>query len=321
MVASSAIVPAGRNLAGFLLLACPLRTPQIYLLDEQRQPVAAGETGEIYIGGAGVARGYRNQPELTAECFLPNPFSPVAGSRMYRTDDLGRLLPGGQIAFRGPADSQEKIRGHHLELDEIASALAQHPAVSSCAVAAKGAPEHGQAPKQTERRLVAYIVAREGMLSFARPNFANSFPRGFPNIWFPRRSCVMDALPLDANGKLDREALPEPTFRNQPAPSEFRAPESPVEIRIAAMLADLLNVDRIGLDDKFFLLGGHSLLGAAVDICAFGRASAVELTLRDLFEAQTLARLALKVENLWVARIESMSEEEATRILEEMERA
>ena len=316
VVATSANVPAEPQSPSLSAAAGgppPIGTPiahtQIYLLDEHRQPVAAGDTGEIYIGGAGVARGYRNRPELTAQHFLPNPFSRAEGARMYRTGDLGCLLPSGQIAFRGRVDSQEKIRGHRVEPDEVASALAQHPGVAACAVAAKG--------ELTERRLVGYLVPRNGA-SPSASELRDFLSARLPEYMVPAAFVRLEALPLNANGKLDREALPEPSDQNQPGAGEFRAPRSPVEIRIARILADLLNVDRVGLDDNFFLLGGHSLLGAQL-ILRIRERFGVELTLRHLFEAQTLVKLALKVESVWVAEIESMSEDEAARMLEEME--
>ncbi len=309
VVATSAIVPAGPQSGGLPPIGTPIAHTQIYLLDEQGRPVADGKTGEIYIGGAGVARGYRNRPDLTARHFLSNPFSPAHDARMYRTGDLGCVLPNGQIAFRGRADSQEKIRGHRVEPDEISSVLAQHPAVSSCAVAGKGA--------LTERRLVGYIVPRNGAAPSAS-DLRDFLSERLPEHMIPAAFVRLEALPLNSNGKLDREALPEPSSQNQPGAGEFRAPESPVELRIAHVLADLLNLDKVGLDDNFFLLGGHSLLGAQL-ILRIRERFGVELTLRHLFQAQTLAKLALTVENLWVAKIESMSEEEAARMLEEME--
>jgi amino acid adenylation domain-containing protein len=309
VVATSAIVPAGPQSGGPPPIGSPIAHTQIYLLDEQQQPVAAGVTGEIYIGGAGVARGYRNRPDLTAERFLPNPFSPATDARMYRTGDLGSLLPNGQIAFRGRSDGQEKIRGHRVEPDEIASVLAQHPGVATCAVVGKGS---------TERRLVAYLVVKEGSAP-AASELREFLSTGLPEYMIPAAFVRLKALPLNANGKLDRDALPEPSLQNRPSEGAFRAPESPVELRIAAILSELLSVERVGLDDNFFLLGGHSLLGAQL-IMRVRERFGVDLTLRHLFEAQTLAMLARKVESLWVAKIESMSEEEATRLLEEMER-
>jgi amino acid adenylation domain-containing protein len=310
VVATSAIVPAKPESSSAPAIGLPIAHTQIYILDEQRQPVAGNETGEIYIGGASVARGYRNRPDLTAERFLPDPFSQTRAARMYRTGDLGSLLPNGQIAFRGRADNQEKIRGNRVEPGEITSALAQHPGVATCAVVGKGSA--------TERRLVAYIVAKPG-ISPSASELREFLSARLPEYMVPAAFVRLNALPLNSNGKLDREALPEPSHPNLPSEGVFRAPKTPVEIRVAGVLADLLKVERVGLDDNFFLLGGHSLLGTQL-ILRIRERFGVDLTLRHLFEAQTLAKLALKVENLWIAKIESMSEEEATRMLAEMER-
>jgi len=318
VVATSAIIPSEPESGGLPPIGRPISHTQIYLLDRKRQPVAAGEIGEIYIGGTSVARGYRNRPDLTRERFLPNPFSPVPGARMYRTGDLGCLLPGGQIAFRGRADNQEKIRGHRVEPDEVACVLAQHRSVASCAVAVKGAParENDARDSQgTEKRLVAYIVAQNG-ISPSASELREFLAARLPEYMMPSAFLRLNALPLNANGKLDREALPEPSEPNLPAAAALRAPESPVQIRMAAILEDLLNVSRIGLDDNFFLLGGHSLLGAQL-IVRIRERFGLELTLRQLYESQTLAKLASQVENLWIAKIECMSEEEAKRMLEE----
>jgi amino acid adenylation domain-containing protein len=310
VVATSGTVPAGPRGGGLPSIGSPIAHTQIYLLDEQRNPVAPGETGEIYIGGASVARGYRNRPDLTAERFLPNRFSNAADARMYRTGDLGCMLPDGQIAFRGRADGQVKIRGHRVEPDEIAGALSHHPAVAVCVVVGKGTPK-------TERRLVAYIVAKKGACPGAS-ELREFLSARLPEYMIPAAFERLNELPLNANGKLDREALPEPSHQSPSEEGVFRSPQSPVEIRIAGILADLLNVNRIGLDDNFFLLGGHSLLGAQL-ILRIRERFGVDLSMRHLFEAQTLAKLAQQVESLWVAKIESMSEDQALRLLEEME--
>jgi acyl-CoA synthetase (AMP-forming)/AMP-acid ligase II/acyl carrier protein len=311
VVATSAVIPSEAEADGPPPIGSPIAHTQIYILNEQRQPVTEGETGEIYIGGTSVARGYRNRPDLTAERFLPNPFSPAEDARMYRTGDLGCFLPGGQIAFRGRADNQEKIRGNRVEPDEIASVLNQHPAVATCAVVGKGIA-HG-----TDRRLVAYFVPKTGKHPTVS-ELREFLSERLPDYMVPSAFLRMQELPLNANGKLDRAALPDPG-REQHSEGVYREPQSAVEIRIAGILSELLNVEQVGLDDNFFLLGGHSLLGAQL-ILKIRERFGVELTLRHLFEAQTLIKLAMKVENLWVAKIESMSEEEASRMLEEMER-
>ncbi len=281
----------------------------IYLLDENRQPVAPGETGEIYIGGTSVARGYRNQAELTSERFVPNPFSPAVDARMYRTGDLGALLPDGQIAFHGRLDNQEKIRGHRIEPDEIISLLVRHAKVQSATVVARGV--------NCAKQLVAYIVPAKGPAPKSI-ELREYLAKELPEYMIPSLFVHMDALPLTTNGKIDRALLPEPSAHNSLDTTQFRAPESPVEIQIAAILGELLRVDRVGLDDNFFLLGGHSLLGTQLVMKAqekFG----VMLTLRDLFAAQTVGKLSSEIERQLMERLDAMSEEEAGRMLEQME--
>ncbi len=282
---------------------------QIYLLNENRELVAAGEIGEIYIGGTSVARGYWNQPELTAERFLANPFSPAVDARMYRTGDLGALLPDGQIAFHGRADNQEKILGHRIEPDEIVSVLARHPKVASAAVVARGV--------NCTKQLVAYVVPTAGE-SPRTSELREALSRELPEYMIPSLFVRIEALPLTTNGKLDRAALPEPGADNALDTTPYRAPESPIEIQIAAILGELLHVDRVGLDDNFFLLGGHSLLGTQLVLRArekFG----VTITLRDLFAAQTVGKLSDEIERQLIDRLDAMSEEEAGLMLEQME--
>jgi amino acid adenylation domain-containing protein len=312
VVATSATVPAAPQSGGLPPIGTPIAHTKIYLLDRNRRPVAAGETGEIYIGGASVARGYRNRPDLTAERFLQDPFGKASGARMYRTGDLGRLLPSGQIAFHGRADNQEKIRGYRVEPDEVSGLLAQHPGVASCAVLAKGDPK-------TEKRLVAYVVARKG-IAIATSELREFLAARLPEYMIPSAFVRLKTLPLNATGKLDREALPEPYEPTPPSSSAvvYRTPENPVEIRLAAMLADVLKVERVGLDDNFFILGGHTLLADRL-LQRIRESFGVELTLRHLHEARTLVKLARQVEKLWAARLASASEEEARQMLREME--
>ncbi len=282
---------------------------QIYLLNENREPVAAGETGEIYIGGTSVARGYRNQPELTGERFVTNPFSAYPDARMYRTGDLGSLLPDGQVAFHGRVDNQEKIRGNRIEPDEIVSVLTRHRKVATAAVVARGV--------NCAKQLVAYIVPAAGEAPRSS-ELREALSKNLPEYMIPSMFVRMEALPLTSNGKLDRAALPAPSAQNSLDTTPYRAPESPIEIQMAAVLADLLHVDRVGLDDNFFWLGGHSLLGTQLVLRArekFG----VSLTLRDLFAAQTVGKLSSEIERQLIERLDSMSEEEAGRMLAQLE--
>ncbi len=284
----------------------PIAGTAIYFLDEENAPVAPGWPGEICIGGPSVGRGYRNRPELTAERFIADPFSSVPGARLYRTGDLGSALPNGDICFRGRIDNQVKIRGYRVEPDGIAAILARHPAVASCAVVPR-------ARAHSEKYLVAYLVAAEGQ-SPSSEELRAFLGHSVPEYMIPVAFVGLAKLPLTSSGKLDKNALPEPSSDNSLDRTGFRAPATPTETTLAAIVADVLGVAEIGADDNFFLLGGHSLLGTQVVIRA-REAFGVELTLWHLFEAQTVANLAAIIETLLVAQLDAMSDEEAQRLL------
>jgi acyl carrier protein len=259
-----------------------------------------------------VGRGYRNRPELTAERFLENPYSSSPGARMYRTGDLGTLREDGKISFRGRIDNQEKIRGHRIEPDEIVSVLDQHPGVTSSAVLAR-------ADATGERRLVAYI----GPGPDAPPSSAELrefVARRLPEYMVPSVFVRIHQWPLTSSGKINRAALPEPSPDNLLGQADFRPPLSPIQVQVAGILSELLRVDRVGLDDNFFLLGGHSLLGAQV-LLRIRQKFGVEMTLRGLFAAQTVAKLASEIERLLISKLDSMSEEEARQMLDLAEAA
>jgi amino acid adenylation domain-containing protein len=284
-------------------IGCAIANTEIHLLDPLGRPVGDGQIGEIHVGGAGVGRGYRRRPELTAERFVPDRCGGAPGARLYRTGDLGARLPDGQIAFHGRVDAQEKIRGHRIEPDEVVRALNRHPGVAASAVVARGAA--------ADRQLVGYVVAAEGAAPSA--DELRTFLAGFlPDYMVPASFVALAALPLTTSGKLDRQALPEPAPENALGSTRYRAPETPIEETLATIVAGLLGIERVGADDNFFLIGGHSLLGTQVVLrarLAFG----IELSLRDLFEAETVANLAAVVEQQLVAKLAAMSDEEAQR--------
>lgn len=311
VVATSGVVKPAENASNDErpAIGAAIANTNIYILNENHEPVAPGEIGEIYIGGTSVARGYRNQTVLTMERFVPNPFSPAIDARMYRTGDLGAILPDGQIAFHGRVDNQEKIRGHRIEPDEIVSVLVRHAKVESAAVVARGV--------NCTKQLVAYIVPAKGP-SPKSAELREHLTKELPEYMIPSVFVHMEKLPLTSNGKIDRALLPEPKGENSLDTTQFRAPESPVEIQIASILRELLHVDRVGLDDNFFLLGGHSLLGTQLVMKAQERFG-VALTLRDLFVAQTVGKLSSEIERQLMERLDAMSEEEAGRMLEQME--
>ncbi|HEX5507504.1 MAG TPA: non-ribosomal peptide synthetase [Pseudolabrys sp.] len=303
VVATSGRVPAGRSDVTLPTIGSAISNTQIYLLDEDRKQVARGESGEIYIGGACVGRGYRNRPELTGERFVADPFSTIPGARMYRTGDLGRRLPDGEVAFEGRVDEQEKIRGYRVEPDEIVTVLNRHAGVVSSAVIGAG--------KDGDRRLVAYFVPSGGVPVTAE-SLRDFLARFLPDHMIPGTFVKTAALPLTANGKLDKSALPKPAANNAPATSQYRAPVTPTERRIAEIVAKVLGVDHVGVDDNFFLIGGHSLLGTQV-VLQVRQTFGVDLTLRHLFKAPTVANVSSSVEDLILQKIQSMSDEEAQR--------
>lgn len=300
VVATSGVIPSsaqnqppsiGREIDGV----------QIYILDDNHRPVADGATGEIYIGGAGLARGYRNRLDLTTERFVRDPFSSNSNfhseSRLYRTGDLARRLPDGQIAFLGRVDDQVKIRGYRVEPAEIATVLGQHPAVQSNVVVARE-DEPGK------KELVAYLVLSSGG-ELNAGELRDHLRQRLPDYMVPAQFIAMQELPLNANGKLDRAALPAPNGSGQHAES-YVEPRTPVEEELAKLLAPLLKLDRVGINDNFFLLGGHSLLGTQL-IARVSERFGVDLTLLKLFDHPTVAEMSVEIEDLILARVESES--------------
>lgn len=285
----------------------PIANTEIYILDERMQQVPIGEPGEIYIGGAGLARGYRNRPDLTSERFVPNPFSSESNARFYQTGDLARYLPDGQIAFLGRVDEQIKIRGFRVEPAEIVTALDQHPAVKASIVLAR---EVGPGDK----RLVAYFVST----AKAQPTHSelhNFLAARLPEYMVPATFVKLDSLALNPSGKVDRTALPEPNAGNVLRDGAFVEPQTSIEKRVTDILAALLHLEQVSAEDNFFLLGGHSLMGAQL-IAKVRDAFNVELSLRSLFDAPTVTELSAKIETALLAKLEAMSEDEAQRILE-----
>jgi amino acid adenylation domain-containing protein len=259
---------------------------EVLVLDEARRPVRAGSAGELYIGGAGLARGYRHRPDLTAERFVPHPTAP--GARLYRTGDRARLQPDGSVAFLGRLDDQVKIRGHRVELDEVTAALATHQGVEEAAVVAR----EGDGG---ERHLVAYVVPAAGVAP-SRDALVATLRRSLPDYMVPAVFVTLAALPVTTNGKVDRAALPAPDGANTLRDASAAvAPRTEVEAEVARILAALLDVEDVSVDDNFFLLGGHSLLGTQL-IMRLRDAFGVELALRTLFDAPTVAELAAEIE-------------------------
>lgn len=268
---------------------------EIHILDDRMRPVLSGESGEIYVGGAGVARGYRNNPALTAERFvtIPSQNGNPNGSRLYRTGDLARLMPNREIEFLGRVDEQMKIRGFRVEPGEIVSTLNSHPGVQSSAVSLQGG--------DSGKRLVAHIVtASDRQVTLA--GLRETLSRRLPEYMVPSVFVKIESLPLTVNGKVDYAALPMPTAADTLPESEFIAPRTLVEKRLAAILSPLLHVERVSAKDNFFLLGGHSLLGTQL-LTKIREAFEVDLSLLSLFDHPTVEGMSVEIENLILAKV------------------
>ncbi len=264
----------------------PLANTRVYVVDRHGRPVPAGVPGELLIGGSGVARGYLERPALTAERFVPDPFGPEPGGRLYATGDRARFLADGRIEHLGRADDQVKVRGFRIEPGEVESALAEHPGVRRAAVAARDDPAGG-------KRLVAYVVpAAEAAPSPAE--LRAWLRRTLPEHMVPGVVVPLRRLPLTPGGKTDRRALPEPEA-GAAGGAEHVPPSTPVQEILAGIWAGVLETGSVGATDDFFALGGHSLLGTQV-VSRIRDALGVEVALRDLFEAPTLAGLAGRIE-------------------------
>ncbi|CAH0354925.1 non-ribosomal peptide synthetase/type I polyketide synthase [Aquabacterium sp. CECT 9606] len=268
------IVPIGR----------PIANTRMYVLDEQLRLLPVGAEGELYIGGVQVGMGYVARPDLTAERFLPDPFNP--GGRMYKTGDVGRWLDDGAIEYLGRADHQVKIRGNRIELGEIETQLTNHPQVNRCVVVAR---EFGPG----DVRLVAYIVPNGTPPDAAQVKAHLSAQ--LPEYMLPQHTVILDTIPLLPNGKIDRKALPAPAEPKASTSTLAQAPRNELEQAIAQAMQAMLKVPQIGVDDDFFALGGHSLLAARV-IGQLNKQLGLQLTLRNLFEAPSVAKLARAIE-------------------------
>lgn len=301
VVSTSGVVPP-QGIAGTLpSIGRPISNVSVYILDEAMTEVPSGGVGEIHVGGRNLAIGYLNAPEMTASKFIAKSFED-GSSRLYRTGDLGCYLPNGEVAFRGRIDQQVKVRGYRIELEEIISALSKHPGIEAATVIAR---ENTSGEKQ----LIAYITYRSGDVP-AQSALRDFLSRQLPDYMIPSVFVEMDSLPFSASGKVDLAALPVPEV----SPDAYVAPRNPVERRIAEILAPLLGVEEVSVEDNFFMLGGHSLLGTQL-IARLRSTFGVELTLRSLFESPTIAALAGQVERLLYERLKAMSDEEAAGLL------
>jgi amino acid adenylation domain-containing protein len=287
VVATSGSVPPTARPAILPPIGRPIACTDIHVLDERLQPVPVGSPGEIFIGGGGVARGYHHRPDLTAERFIPDPFSNRPGARLYRTGDLARQLPDGQLEFLGRMDDQIKIRGYRVEPEEIVSALSRHPGLRASAVVARE-------DQPGAYRLVAYVVP-QGDADLTVAGLRDLLRGSLPDYMIPAAFVRVGALPLTPSGKIDRAALPVATPDNTLQDTPQAEPCTETEQIVADVVGELLNLEAVGLDDNFFMLGGHSLLGAQL-IARLREGFGVDLTLRSLFEAPTVAALAAELD-------------------------
>ena len=264
------------------VIGIPIPDLQVYILDPQGQPAPIGVPGEMYVGGAGVARGYLNRAELTAQRFVLDPFHPAQGARLYRTGDLARRHENGDIEYLGRIDHQVKIRGFRIELGEIEAGIARHPAVREVAVLA-------QENVAGDKRLVAYIAVENppaALIDQLRALILTTMPE----YMVPAHFVMLGALPLTENGKVDRKALPAPTISRDGIARRFVAPRTPTEETLAQIWSAVLGIDKVGIHEHFFELGGDSIL--SIQVISRCRQAGLHLTPKDLFDRPTVAQLA-----------------------------
>jgi amino acid adenylation domain-containing protein len=270
-----------------VLIGRPLGNVKTYLLDTHNHPAPLGVFAELFIGGAGVARGYLAEPDLTAQRFVPDPFSGKAGTRLYRSGDRVRYRPGGEISFIGRLDYQVKIRGHRIEPGEVEAALRKDPQVREAIVV-------NSEERRGEKRLVAYIVARQ-QATMSLTALQKGLRENLPDYMMPTGWVLLDEIPLTPSGKVDRAALPDAGQMRLDTGQSFVAPPTLIEETLAAIWRQVLNLDQVGSNDNFFWLGGHSLLATQI-ISRIRESFQVELPVRSLFELPTLTELSKRIE-------------------------
>ena len=281
------ITPERLRGTGFVAIGKPIPNNTIYILDRHMEPCPPGIPGVLYIGGSGIARGYLKRPELTAEKFVPNPFSTVSGAALYNSGDAARYTPDGNVEFLGRVDNQVKIRGFRIELGEVEAAIAKHPSVEQVVVIAR---EIG--PR--DLGLVAYVVAKPGVAIDIHEVRA-SLKGKLPAYMLPAVFEVLEKIPLSANRKVDRKALPAPKQKSVDVADAFIAPRNENEEKLAGLWSEVLRFSPIGINDNFFELGGHSLMAIQV-ISRVRNHFGVELPMRVLFDNPTVAELCIAIE-------------------------
>ena len=300
VVATSGVVSP--DLHGTPSIGRPILGTSIYLLNEKKEKVSDGIAGEIYIGGNSVGRGYRNLPEATRDAFLPDPFASTPGARMYRSGDVGVRLPNGEIEFRGRLDRQVKIRGYRIELDEIGSVLHRHNHVAFATVIVSTSGKG-------ENQLIAYVLPKADVVLTALELQAHLLD-SLPDYMVPAIFVQLQQLPVSLNGKIDLAMLERPSDANLLKGAAVRQPSTPIEERLLAMVQELLGSNTVTMEDDFFLVGGHSLIGMQL-VLRLRETFGVDFTLRQLFQASTVEKLAAAIETMLIEAVESLSDEEA----------
>ena len=269
------------SLSGVVPIGWPIANTQTYVLDQNWQPVPIGVSGELCIGGVGVARGYSNHPELTAEKFIPDPFGQKAGTRLYKTGDVARYLPDGTLEYLGRNDTQVKIRGFRIELGEIENALVQHPGIQTGILTT-------QKLENSDQRLVAYLIPRANPIPVEE--LRRFLSERLPEYMLPALFVWIETLPVTINGKIDYAALPEPDSTRSGFETVYVPPLTRVERELVAIWASVLKLERIGIYDNFFTLGGDSL--KSVQVLALAREQGICYSLQQQFQFQTIYELA-----------------------------
>ncbi len=293
-------MPLNRETVKQSLIGRGISDLRAYVLDGNLELVPVGVRGELYIAGAGLARGYLKRPGLTAERFVADPYG-EAGTRMYRTGDVASWRSDGNLEYWGRTDHQVKVRGFRIELGEIESRLREQAGVRDAVVVVR--------EEEGEKRLVGYVVAGVGA-SLEASELRRELGRTLPEYMVPAAIMVLEALPLTPSGKLDRKALPAPEFN---ATTGYRAPRTPEEEILCGLFAEVLGLERVGIEDNFFELGGHSLMATRL-VSRIRAALGVELAIRTLFEAPCVHRLAEIIDESLLDQIEQISDEEADRL-------
>ena len=261
----------------------PIANSQVYILDKHQQPVPIGVAGEIYIGGAGLARGYLKRPELTVDRFVPDGFGRERGSRLYRTGDLGRYLPDGRIEYLGRMDHQVKLRGYRIELGEIETVLGQNEGVAEATVMVRE-------DVAGDKRLVGYVVSKKDK-EVKVSELRSYMKTKLPEYMVPGTVMLLEEMPLTLNGKIDRKRLPVPEHARPELETSYEQTQSPLEEVLVMIWSEILGMDRIGVHDNFFELGGHSLLATQL-VSRMRKVFQIDIPLRNIFEAPTVRELA-----------------------------